>query len=1029
MEDSTKFQQYYESLASSQLEETREIIAKYYPNYQTLLNYALDGYTPDFAEHTDSHIIISQLEDVCAEFGAYYTEQTESRIDLTTLEVQKDSYETSYPSEEGSGITVEETKDNVHDLKTELKIDKRNPIGTSDNKEIKKEAVAQSAKVTTTNLYRIPNSEINKLTFAELIHAFAVFLYPASNYKRETYEFKYRYFDSLKPWLRGQKSLRDFSNYFCAGRPLDKAAVLFDKVLSWVESNFKARVLSYSESMSQLLDNAYEIKNSDLSPDIQKILVNSCTSKDVLDKVSRNEVTINDLLLICNKDEYLQIRKFLYSHYKRSYTSILKEDHNSDAIKTETKHDLLNISTADISKMSYKELISAFAMYLYPKKKHMWEIYEYRFQDLNILKPYVRGEKTLSEFAKDYCNGATLDIASLLFEEILRWVKSHKEVQDNDDVKAENEQKAKQSSIVVKTLKGDKEQNNIRGIKTTATQETKKKVITSVSQLDEYGQKAAQLVREGNNLFITGKAGTGKSTVLRALVQEAKEIKKNVVVLAPTGVAAKVAKGMTIHSFLHLPLGPYIPKHRIRGLYSLSDVEIEIVKKLDIIFIDEVSMVRCDLLDEIDDVLRHYRGNKSPFGGVQVVMFGDLFQLMPVANDDDKEKLSKAYNTESLYFFNAKVYKDMDCKTFELMKIYRQAENDFKELLNNVREGHVAPYEIKKLESRYRKSFNPSDSEGYIRLTTHNYRANKYNKERLENLPGELYDFKASILKGYVPKDDWPTDYHLELKSGARVMFLRNDPAKRFVNGTLGTVTKLTDYSIRVKTDGGIDIDVDKCNWDFYKYKMNKQTKEIEPVLMGTFRQYPLRLAWAVTIHKSQGMQFPKVIIDAGHAFAYGQVYVALSRCEVFHNIFLVSKITSKIIQTDPIVKDFMRNATRINVDGEITEEKEYENEHHSHLTFDPLKDTLWMVKDGLSIDDMIKQSNEPSGIIYGRLIKLIKQRDVDIKKLLSPEKYRLIKRAFDKLGHKAAPKEIKTLCPNCNYGEINLVKASLSFQ
>lgn len=550
--------------------------------------------------------------------------------------------------------------------------------------------------------------------------------------------------------------------------------------------------------------------------------------------------------------------------------------------------------------------------------------------------------------------------------------------------------------------------------------------VKTIEQLDEYGQKAAELVMEGQNLFITGKAGTGKSTVLKVLVEEAKRKKRNVVVIAPTGVAAKVAKGTTIHSFLHLPLGSYLPGHHIHGLYSQSDIEIEIVRRLDIIFIDEVSMVRCDLMDEVDDVLRHYRHSDKPFGGIQIVMFGDLYQLMPVANDDDKEKLSKVYKDGTLYFFNAMVYKQMDCKIFELMHIYRQAESDFKNLLNDVREGRVLPFELKKLGTRYKKAFYPSEEEGYIRLTTHNYRANKYNKAHLENLAGKLYDYKASVLDGYVPKEEWPTDYHLQLKRGARVMFLKNEPERGFVNGSLGTVIRLDEYGIEVKTDDGIKVDVEKANWDFYKYTINKKTKEIEPILMGKFRQYPLKLAWAVTIHKSQGMQFPKVVIDAGHAFAYGQVYVALSRCEVFHNIVLVSKITEKIIQTDPEVKKFMKEAPRITLNDNSGGE---EAEPKQHLTFDPLEDTLWMIKDGLSLEQILKQSNEPAGIIYGRLIKLIKQQQVDIHRLLSNGAYKHIKQAFDKVGHSATPKEIRDICPKYNFGEINMVKADLEMK
>ena len=239
-------------------------------------------------------------------------------------------------------------------------------------------------------------------------------------------------------------------------------------------------------------------------------------------------------------------------------------------------------------------------------------------------------------------------------------------------------------------------------------------------ELDIYGKKALKLVMDGDSLFITGKAGTGKTTVLREITAECKRAKKNVVVLAPTGVAAKHAQGVTIHSFLRLPLGPYIPGMKNRQLYALKEEEITIVNRVDIIIIDEVSMVRCDLLDEIDDVLRHYRKNSLPFGGIQIVMFGDLYQLMPVAPEEDWEKLKEKY--ASPYFFSSKILEKMDCPMFELKIIHRQDDRNFVTLLNNVRLGHVSANELKELEGRYKKGFVPNDDEGYIRLTTHNWR-------------------------------------------------------------------------------------------------------------------------------------------------------------------------------------------------------------------------------------------------------------------------------------------------------------------
>lgn len=244
-------------------------------------------------------------------------------------------------------------------------------------------------------------------------------------------------------------------------------------------------------------------------------------------------------------------------------------------------------------------------------------------------------------------------------------------------------------------------------------------------ELDKYGKKALDMVMKGNSLFITGKAGTGKTTVLREITARCKRLRRNVVVLAPTGIAAKNARGVTIHSFFHLPLGLYLPGMRMRKLYALNEEEMSIVRNLDLIIIDEVSMVRCDLMDEIDDVLRHYRRDTRPFGGVQVVMFGDLYQLMPVVTDDDWEQLKTKY--ESAYFFNSYVLKRIDCPMFELRKVYRQNDNNFITLLNNVRLGKVSQAELRELAGRYRKNFVPGDNAGYIRLTTHNRRANSYN--------------------------------------------------------------------------------------------------------------------------------------------------------------------------------------------------------------------------------------------------------------------------------------------------------------
>ena len=540
---------------------------------------------------------------------------------------------------------------------------------------------------------------------------------------------------------------------------------------------------------------------------------------------------------------------------------------------------------------------------------------------------------------------------------------------------------------------------------------------------DKYGAKALELVMNGKSLFITGKAGTGKTTVLHEMYSQCKKNNKNVVVLAPTGVAAKNAGGVTIHSFLHLPLGPYIPGMRMHKLYALNEEEIKIVNRIDLMIIDEVSMVRCDLLDEIDDVLRHYRKSKLPFGGIQIVMFGDLYQLMPVAPDEDWEKLKEKY--ESPYFFSSKILRKMDYPMFELKIIHRQDERNFVTLLNNVRLGHVSSTELKELEGRYRKDFIPRDDEGYIRLTTHNWRSKSYNNRRLEELPGNTFEYKAYI-EDFFPEEEWPTNYILRLKPGARVMFIKNDNAYgQYVNGTLGTITSLRDKGIVVKTDDGYEIEVERQTWDFYRYHINKKTKEIEATLCGSFKQYPLKLAWAVTIHKSQGLTFDKVVIDAGRAFTYGQVYVALSRCRRFHGIILVSPITSKIIKTDPIVSEYMKSVKRIELEGD---EKEEPVRHLSTVL--GAERTLWMIRDGLNPQQIAEESKQRIEIIYGHIAQLIEKGDVDIKNFVADDIYKSVINAIKKLGIDAHLKEIKALCKsNTKYAEIRMVIADLKRQ
>lgn len=437
---------------------------------------------------------------------------------------------------------------------------------------------------------------------------------------------------------------------------------------------------------------------------------------------------------------------------------------------------------------------------------------------------------------------------------------------------------------------------------------------------DPYTRKAMELVRLGKSFFITGKAGTGKTCLLKEIVKDQRR-DKQIAICAPTGVAAKHAGGVTLHSLLGLPISIYIPGHKIAGLYRLSPEGQEVVRRLDMLIIDEVSMVRCDLMAMIDDVLKHYRKSNLPFGGLQVILFGDLRQLMPVAPEEEWEKLNKYY--KSAYFFSSNVIMDIKMPMLELSKIHRQSDVEFISLLNDVRDGILNWNEELLLNARYRKTYNPVSSSQYIRLTTHVSKANKYNNDKLENLRGEEHEYWAWI-DGYFPREEHPTDRLLKLKYGARVMFITNDNNNElYTNGTLGIVTGLYDDEITVRTDDGKTVYVKKTSWDFYTYKINKERKEVERIKLGTFVQYPIHLAWAVTIHKSQGLTFDNVIVDAGKAFTYGQVYVALSRCRTLEGIVLTSKITPEIVKIDPIVVEYTQLVEHIWPDEEENAEIE----------------------------------------------------------------------------------------------------------
>jgi len=409
------------------------------------------------------------------------------------------------------------------------------------------------------------------------------------------------------------------------------------------------------------------------------------------------------------------------------------------------------------------------------------------------------------------------------------------------------------------------------------------------------------------NIFLTGKAGTGKTTFLHQLK---KTSLKRIAVVAPTGVAAINAGGVTINSFFQLPFGPYIPGNTSKTEHKrFSKEKINMIKSLDLLVIDEISMVRADTLDHIDEVLRRFKDHKKPFGGVQILMIGDLHQLSPVVKDEDWTILKSYY--PNLFFFSSKALSATEPVSIELKHIYRQVDSNFIDLLNSVRQNQIDENVLKKLNQRYIPDFNPGDEEGYITLTTHNKSAQEINEGKLKELNSPIYRFNAVIQDDF-PEYSYPTVPELELKKGAQVMFVKNDPSRErlFFNGKIGIVTSISDEHILVKCPGDLsEIVVNPLEWTNIKYELDTQTKELREKIIGTFTQFPLKLAWAITIHKSQGLTFERAVIDANLAFAHGQVYVALSRCKSFEGMVLRSPISFNSVKTDGTISEYTRKS------------------------------------------------------------------------------------------------------------------------
>ena len=468
------------------------------------------------------------------------------------------------------------------------------------------------------------------------------------------------------------------------------------------------------------------------------------------------------------------------------------------------------------------------------------------------------------------------------------------------------------------------------------------------------------------SVFLTGKAGTGKTTFLKRIRELAP---KRMVVVAPTGVAAINAQGVTIHSFFQLPLGVQAPLHlpplggglqsaetetspsiglssppfggsRRGAIFRMSDEKKNIIRTLDLLVIDEISMVRADLLDAVDGVLRKYRDRYKPFGGVQLLMIGDLQQLAPVAVEKEWEVLKDYYPTP--YFFSSRALQQIQYVTIELQQIYRQSDERFIRLLGNIRAGHLDAETVAALNARYIPNYEPGEDEESIRLTTHNYMANRYNEQKLAALPSDERHFEA-VVKDDFPETSYPADANLVLKEGAQVMFIKNEslpkphpltPSPRgegeafgeggayYYNGKMGKVVGFEDGAVMVEcketlspSSGGgrgeastVTFSVEPATWENTRMRINEETHEIEEEVIGTFQQIPLRLAWAITVHKSQGLTFDHAVLDINDAFAHGQVYVALSRCRSLEGLVLTRPIEVKSLLTDQNVNTFITN-------------------------------------------------------------------------------------------------------------------------